>query len=57
MWQATERIAPTKTLYEAIGDRGEELHRSWVDVFEQNHREDGRVVHPREYLLVLGTRR
>jgi SAM-dependent methyltransferase len=48
---------PTKTLYEAIGDRGEELRRSWIDYFEENHREDGRVVHRRQYLLVLGTRR
>jgi ubiquinone/menaquinone biosynthesis C-methylase UbiE len=48
---------PTKSLYESLGDRGDELRRSWIDFFEQNHREDGRVVHRREYLLVLGTRR
>lgn len=48
---------PTKTLFDSLGDRGEELHRSWVDFFEQNHREDGKIVHEREYLLVLGTRR
>ena len=48
---------PTKTLYEALGDRGAELRSSWIDFFEENHREDGRVVHRREYLLVLGTRR
>ncbi|HSI97252.1 MAG TPA: class I SAM-dependent methyltransferase [Gaiellaceae bacterium] len=48
---------PTKTLFESIGERGEELHRDWVEFFEQNHRENGGVVHRREYLLVLGTRR
>lgn len=48
---------PTKSLYEAIGARGEELRGSWIDFFEENHREDGRVVHRREYLLVRGTRR
>lgn len=57
-WQLfATSYGPTKTLYEAIGERGEELRRSWVDFFEQNHREDGKVVHRREYLLVLGTRR
>ena len=56
-WQLfATSYGPTKTLYEALGERGEELRRSWVDFFEQNHREDGSVVHRREYLLVLGTR-
>jgi ubiquinone/menaquinone biosynthesis C-methylase UbiE len=48
---------PTKTLAESLGERSEELHRAWVDFFETNHRANGRVVHAREYLLVLGTRR
>jgi SAM-dependent methyltransferase len=48
---------PTKTLAESLGDRREELHRDWVDFFESNHRANGGIVHPREYLLVLGTRR
>jgi SAM-dependent methyltransferase len=48
---------PTKTLAESLGDRREELHRDWVDFFETNHRANGGIVHPREYLLVLGTRR
>jgi SAM-dependent methyltransferase len=48
---------PTKTLAESLGERREELHRAWVDFFETNHREDGQIVQPREYLLVLGTRR
>jgi SAM-dependent methyltransferase len=48
---------PTKTLADSLGDRREELHRDWVDFFEENYRENGGIVHPREYLLVLGTRR
>jgi ubiquinone/menaquinone biosynthesis C-methylase UbiE len=48
---------PTKTLADSLGDRREELHRTWVDFFEREYRDDGRIVHPREYLLVLGTRR
>ncbi len=48
---------PTKSLVEAIGERGEELHRDWVDHFEENHRRNGGIVHEREYLLVLGMRR
>ena len=48
---------PTKTLAESLGERREELRTAWVDFFEQNHRENGHIVHRREYLLVLGTRR
>ena len=48
---------PTKTLAESIGDRREDLRRDWVEFFETNYRADGEIVHPREYLLVLGTRR
>ena len=48
---------PTKTLADSLGDRREELHRDWVDFFEQNYSVDGEIVHTREYLLVLGTRR
>jgi SAM-dependent methyltransferase len=48
---------PTKTLAESLGDRREELRRAWVDFFDENRRENGRMVHPREYVLVLGTRR
>ena len=48
---------PTKTLADALGDRREELHRAWVDFFESNYRVNGEIVHTREYLLVLGTRR
>ncbi len=48
---------PTKTLAHSLGDRREELHRAWVDFFETNYRANGEIVHPREYLLVLGRRR
>ena len=48
---------PTKTLAESLGVRREELHRTWVDFFEQNYRQDGGFAHDREFLLVLGTRR
>ncbi len=48
---------PTKTLAESLGDRREELHRDWVDFFEQNYEQDGEIVHTREYLLVAGLRR
>ena len=48
---------PTKTLAESLGDRREELHSDWVDFFETNYRSNGEIVHTREYLLVLGTRR
>jgi SAM-dependent methyltransferase len=48
---------PTRTLAESLGDRRAELQRSFVDFFETNHRTNGHVVHPRQYLLVLGERR
>jgi hypothetical protein len=48
---------PTRTLAEAIGDRREELHRDWVEFFETNYRQDGEIVHTREYLLISGIRR
>ena len=48
---------PTKSLAESLGDRREELHKTWVDFFEQNYRGNGGIEHTREYLLVLGTRR
>ena len=48
---------PTKTLVESLGDRREELHDAWISFFEENNRENGGIVHRREYLLVLGRRR
>jgi SAM-dependent methyltransferase len=48
---------PTKSAAEALDDeRREEFHRTWVDFFEQR-REGDEVVHHREWLLTLGTRR
>ena len=47
---------PTKTLADSLGDRREELHRDWVDFFETTYRQNGQIVHPREYLLIHGTR-
>jgi SAM-dependent methyltransferase len=48
---------PTKTAADALDDeRREEFHRTWVDFFEQR-REGDEVVHHREWLLTLGTRR
>ncbi|MGH8909859.1 MAG: hypothetical protein ACRD0K_26035 [Egibacteraceae bacterium] len=38
-------------------DRREELHRTYVDFFESRYRSKGEIVQPREYLLVIGTRR
>jgi SAM-dependent methyltransferase len=48
---------PTKTAAEALDpDRREEFHKTWVDFFEAL-REGDEIVHHREYLLTLGTRR
>jgi ubiquinone/menaquinone biosynthesis C-methylase UbiE len=48
---------PTKTLADSLGDRREDLHRDWLEFFETNYASNGEIVHTREYLLVLGTRR
>ena len=48
---------PTKTVVEALEpDRREEFHRAWVE-FGDARREGDQMVHHREYLLTLGTRR
>ena len=48
---------PTKSAYEALDDdRKDEFHRTWVDFFEAR-REGDEVVHHREWLLTVGTRR
>lgn len=45
-----------KTAVEALDeDRRDQFHQTWVDFFD-NHRSAGGVSHPREYLLVVGTR-
>jgi SAM-dependent methyltransferase len=49
-WQDfVQNYGPTKSLYELLGDRGEELHRSWVESIP--------AAHDRPYLLVTGIRR
>jgi SAM-dependent methyltransferase len=48
---------PTKTLADSLGERRLDLERDWVEFFESNYRQDGEIVHVREYLLALGTRR
>lgn len=48
---------PTKTLADSLEpERGEELHRAWVDFYE-GYRVDGGIRQPRPYLLVLALRR
>jgi SAM-dependent methyltransferase len=58
-WQVfSSSYGPTKTLAESLDDdRREELHQSWVDLFETHYRDGDEIAHTREYLLVLGTRR
>ncbi len=53
----SESYGPTKTAAEALDpERREEFHQTWVDFFEALRQGD-QVVHDREYLLTLGTRR
>lgn len=48
---------PTKTLAESLDDgRREELHQSWVELYERS-RVGNEIVQHRNYLRVLGTRR
>ena len=53
----SESYGPTKVLADSLGDRREELHRTWLEFFDQNYRSNGGIEHDREYLLTLGTRR
>ncbi|HUR75595.1 MAG TPA: class I SAM-dependent methyltransferase [Sporichthya sp.] len=49
---------PTKTLAENLGERRGELQQAWVDMFNAKYAvAGGAIVHTREYLLILGTRR
>ncbi len=48
---------PTKTLAENLGERRPELQQAWVDMFNSKYASGGGIVHTREYLLILGTRR
>ena len=58
-WQLfATSYGPTKTLAESLDrERQEDFRRAWVDFFESEYRDGDRIVHRREYLLVLGTRR
>jgi hypothetical protein len=50
-------FGPVKTLYESLDEeQREELHKAYVDFYE-SYKVDGRVEAPREYLIILGTRR
>jgi SAM-dependent methyltransferase len=58
LWQlSVSSFGPMKVLHERLDEgRREELHRAYVDRMEE-YRTDGRLEAPREYLLILGTRR
>lgn len=50
-------FGPLKTLVGSLDEaRREELTRTWLD-FAETYREGDEIVHRREYLLILGTRR
>ncbi len=57
-WQLfSTSYGPTKSAIEALEpERREEFHETWI-VFGEQHRDDDEIVHHREYLLTLGTRR
>lgn len=53
-----ENFGPMKTLVESADDeRREEIHDVWTGFIESNYRSGESIEQPREYLLVLGTRR
>jgi SAM-dependent methyltransferase len=58
IWQIyVSSYGPVKTLYESLDDdRKEQLHRSYVDFYESN-RQDGGIIAPREYTIILGRRK
>jgi len=58
-WQLfSTSYGPTKSLAESLDDeRREEFHQAWIEFMDSRYRVDGRLDQPREYLLVLGTRR
>ena len=53
-WQDfSQNYGPTRSLYESLGDRGEEMHQAWLDAFG-----DARpYTQERPYVLVTGRRR
>lgn len=53
-WQDfSQNYGPTRSLYESLGDRGEEMHQAWLQAFE----DDRPYTQERPYLLVTGRRR
>lgn len=58
MWELlVSSFGPMKTLYDSLDEaRREELHNAYVEHMEE-HRRNGRIEAPREYLIILGTRR
>ena len=48
---------PTKALADSLGTRREEFRQTWVDFFEKEYRQGEEIVHDREWLLILGTKR
>jgi SAM-dependent methyltransferase len=58
IWQLfVTSFGPMKVLYSSLEeDRREDMHQAFVDFYE-SHRKNGRVEAPREYRIVLGTRR
>lgn len=50
-------FGPLKTLHDSLDEpRREELHRAYVDHYA-SHQRNGRIEAPREYVIILGTRR
>ncbi len=58
-WQLfSSSYGPTKTAADALDeDRRDRFHQAWVEYFDSNYWLNGGVSHPRQYLLVMGTRR
>jgi SAM-dependent methyltransferase len=58
VWElAVTSFGPLKTLYDSLAEeRREELHKAYADFYD-SRMANGRVEAPREYLLILGTRR
>ena len=53
-WQDfSQNYGPTRSLYESLGDRGEEMHQAWLDAFG----DASPYTQERPYLLVTGRRR
>jgi SAM-dependent methyltransferase len=57
LWQLfVTAFGPLKTLHDSLDEAGrEQLHNAYVEHMEE-HRQNGRIEAPREYLIILGTR-